>query len=285
MGKPAVVHFAEYRAYESARVQVNDACAALHLASRMAIRQLEPLASSEQRLTELLDVQEATYLDLTPAESIERLREAERHFAYMTIPYVVTVYEEFAKRLLLLRASHDGADQAAAEEIRKLPLSVINDELKTRLDLSLDPVCLELFELTRMMRNRIIHYLGTTGSNLRRDWNALSPAARTQWEKWTLRPAVFGRADSSLDLGVGEVVAVLAMCKRLAREACSQFVDCLPREAWADIVVSEVADAAAIRWGQRATRLRRVRGHALNHYSVLALTESELQAAIDRRGD
>jgi hypothetical protein len=281
MGTDPVIHFPEYRAYEAARIEVNDACIALHLSTRIALVHLDGLPRGDGRLSDLLRIPEAAYLDLPVTGVTERLLTAERHFACMAIPYVLTVYEEFCKSLLLL-AQHRAQDpKDLAARVPTLRLSELHSALEQTLGIVLDSANVELFEFSRMVRNRIVHHGATVGSNLRRDWFAIPESSRNRWENWAKRPPTFGKSASPLDLGVGEVISVLAVSKRLAREACSKFSSCLSVADWCNIIVGEVAATDPQRWGQRSTRLRRVVGRARTHYGPLSLAEGDLGRVSD----
>jgi hypothetical protein len=138
---------------------------------------------------------------------------------------------------------------------------------------------LELFHLSRRIRNRVIHHGGRVGT-LQAHYRNRSAAVRGSWERLAGRPLTvdaFGR----LELAEGELIAVLATSHRLADEINSLLIATLSRPYWARTVVEDYAGREPQRFAARSQRMRRVRGYARTFYKPLALTESELTQALN----
>jgi hypothetical protein len=75
---------------------------------------------------------------------------------------------------------------------------------------------------------------------------------------------------------------LLATCKRLSQEACSEFRKSLDASVWADIIVADLRETKPASWRQRATRMREVSGLYRELYSAVPFTQEQLAEAIAR---
>lgn len=138
---------------------------------------------------------------------------------------------------------------------------------------------LRLFHFSRYLRNRIIHFGGAAGSNLRTEYAGLGTSLREYWEGLAGRPLPLASSKEHLDLESGELIAVLAITKHLADAVNNTVVQQLSREYWATVVARDYKQIAPTKFGDRMRRVRRLTGHAREFYSPLALTSTELETA------
>ncbi|MDY6811024.1 MAG: hypothetical protein SW127_18755 [Actinomycetota bacterium] len=87
-----------------------------------------------------------------------------------------------------------------------------------------------------------------------------------------------------IEFGHGEMVAVLAITKRLDRETNVMLQSALPRTMWASMVVDEADELLPGGCRRNPTLgLRKAKGVARHHYDSIGLTEMEIQSEIARR--
>jgi hypothetical protein len=168
-------------------------------------------------------------------------------------------------------SQHDGTPQT---------LDAAHDEFAAATGVDLPAALLEAFDLARYLRNRIVHYGGVQGSHLSAKWRSLSRGAREAWIEVAGRPLPAGKSREELDLGLNELIAVLALTKRLAVSVNVSLQPAIGREAWARIAVEDYQTLQPERFAQRDVRLRRAFGFAMHYYLAIALTRDELAGAL-----
>lgn len=159
------------------------------------------------------------------------------------------------------------------------PSPVSHEYLAERCRWDLDTDLLAMFHLARRIRNRIVHFGGAAGSRLPREYRAMPDEARQSWERLAKRSLTDVIHDGRLRLGEPELIAVLASSRHLAHDINDMLAHRLPREFWAGVAVADYRDSHPQHFGERAQRLRRVRGHVDRFYKVIHLTDEELVAA------
>ncbi|HUF02428.1 MAG TPA: hypothetical protein VMN35_08385 [Gaiellaceae bacterium] len=224
-------------------------------------------------------------MNLTIEGAAQLLADAEHHIASMGIPYVLGVQSAFLSRTIVMLRD-DGWDDPSKgwtipwrKDTNEVRLNEIHEYVAERCSRPLPGDLLELFHISRRIRNRITHYAGAAGSRLPGEYRSLPRGAKSRWEKITERPLTID-ARGRLKLSEGELVAVLATTRHLAAAINEMLAATISRESWARVVVADYRSLEPQRFGERAQRLRRLRGHANRCYGPLALTDDELQAAL-----
>lgn len=282
-----IVRFPAYRQYTAARIEVNDAMMALLIGARLGQHALSNTPASPEVLLPTLfgQISGIARLNRTAGDAAQLLADAERHLAYMAIPYALTVHSSFlVQAAAMLR--DDGRDEDSAvhaiprqEDLTKLSLETAHEYIAERCDENLDGNLLPLFDLTRRIRNRIVHFNGVAGSRLSADYRKLSVDTRAGWEELARRPLGDAIESGRLEVAEGELIAVLAISHHLTRRINDLLARTLSREYWATTAVRDYREMYPRRFAERDRRLRRVIGHASRLYAPLRLTEAELRAA------
>lgn len=277
--------FPAYRHYREALVAVSDSLMALLIGARLGQHALSTSpANPTAHLPELFGrIPGIERVNRTVEDAAQLLEDAEHHLASMGIPYVLGVQGAFLSQTITMLRD-DGRDDPANSwtipwrpDPSDVPLHEIHEYVAERCGRTLPEDLLQLFRLARRIRNRIIHFAGEAGPRLSGEYRSLSPEAKGRWERITGRPLTIG-VRGRLELSEGELVAVLAITRRLAAVVNETLAETISRESWARIVVADYRSLEPQRFGERAKRLRRVRGHARLFYHSLALTEEELRA-------
>lgn len=280
---PLVLHFPEYRQFEAARVESNDAMMALLVGSRLGRHTLGLAEGSPHLLGSLFPaVPEVGRLNRSVADTRLLIDGAERYLAYMALPYALSVYSTLlSDGIALMREA--GVDQGD-DDPRDIPLSEIHARFVAAAGAELTDlpqVHLRLFEFARWVRNRIVHRGGTAGSRLPNHYRqVLGEDDRVEWRRIARRDPPFGDGGEQMDLRSPELRVVLAITKHLAESANVILCERLPRPAWAHIVVSDYEQTSR---RSSAGRIEAVVGYARMNYAPLMLDEGELLSAVDAR--
>ena len=282
-----IVRFPAYRRYSEARVEVSDSMMALLIGARLGEHALKTSpASSDARLPDLFgQIPGISRVNRTAADAAALLAGGELHLTYMAIPYALSVHASFviaaARMVRQAGLDSDGHSHQVPRQphLESLPLDVAHEYVAERCNWKLDTDLLAIFHLARRIRNRIIHFGGDAGANLVRDYRAMPAGSRASWENLAKRSLPAAIYNGRMQLAEPELVAVLATGRHLAHEVNDMIAHRLPREFWARVAVNDYRLAHPQHFGERATRLRRVKGHADSFYSVLRLTDDELVAA------
>lgn len=285
-----VVRYPAYRRYSEARVAVNDAMMALLIGARLGEHALaNSAASPNAMLPELFGrIDGIERLNRTVGDAAVLLARAEEHLVYMAIPYALSVHGSFvcASAEMLRAAGHDEPDSQRSlhwrPDLSQLSLEVAHEYVEERCRLDLDPTLLQLFHLSRRVRNRIIHSSGVAGSRLPGEYRQLPKPAREGWERLAKRPLTQAVIDERLALREGELIAVLATSRHLAQEVSSLLAHTIDRHVWADIAVADYRGSHAQSFGERDKRHRRVKGFTDRYYRPLRLTVDEIADGCSR---
>jgi len=281
-----IVRFPAYRRYSKARVEVNDSMMALLIGARLGEHALNTSpADSDALLPSLFgQIPGIDRVNRTAADAARLLAEGELHLAYMAIPYALSVHASFlvsAARLVRQAGLDEGEAfrHARCQHLENLALDSAHEYIAERCGWNLNADLLAIFHLSRRLRNRIVHFGGEAGPRLSGDYRAMSEDARETWEYLAKRSLLDVIQDGRLQLGEPELVAVLATSRHLAHDVNDMLAHRLPRDFWARVAVNDYRQSHPQHFGERARRLRRVRGYVDRFYKVIQLTDEELQAA------
>ena len=219
-------------------------------------------------------------LNLRVRDALPVIARAERSLVYMAIPYMLSVHHAYGVDCLRMVAGEeeDDSDGGGTEQIA---LSELHARFvaATGFPLSEDLLC--LFDLLRVVRNRIIHYAGLRGSHLNQKWHALSSTARGGWTKVSERDFPIGPTGEELPLSIGELIGTLMVVKQLGRAMNEAVQLAVPRARWARIAAEDFRAGSPNGLGQRDTRLRRLTGFVDEHYAALRFSQEELEVTLE----
>jgi hypothetical protein len=163
-----LILFPAYRTYQEARIAANDAMMALLIGSRLGAHTLELNAGSPHLIPEIFPgVNGAKRLNRTVADAQSLMRSSEKYLAYMAIPFVLSVHATLLVAAVRM-IREDGKDQSS-DDPTKISLDELHERIEGLWPSSLPAGDLRLFHFSRYLRNRIIHFGGAAGSNLRTD--------------------------------------------------------------------------------------------------------------------
>jgi hypothetical protein len=196
------------------------------------------------------------------------LSDAERQMAYMSIPYVLSIHHRLLGDALdlLVRDGHPIPGNP-----HQIDLANIHGVLAIACEAQLPAAELRAFEFARHLRNRLTHHRGLAGPKLRSEWLAArgpttDDDGQALWIELAGRPIPLVDSRAELDLGSGELFAVLAITKRLADVVQSVLIESLSAHTLAEIIVADYREQFPDRFIQAEKRDRRILGFCRGQY-------------------
>lgn len=278
----AEVRYGHYREYFDQRVAANNAIMAFLAGSHLAAHTLRPVQGSDLLLPQVFpQVPHIARFNLRTDDAIRVLAAAEDHLGYMAVPYVLAIHEDYivtgALDLLVL------SGHLSRTRHRETKSHNMHENLEAATGSRYTAESLALFHLLRLMRNALIHAAGRVSQSLADHRRDLDPTSIQLWSTLTGEQLPQLELGDAVAIRQAEIVAVLALTKRLARETNAALTSTLPRTAWADMAVADaMADRGNLGNPHQAKRI--LQGTARHYYEPLGLTDAELMAAAGRRG-
>ena len=275
----AAVRFAAYRDYEAVRVDTSNAMMALLAGAQLASHLLQLTKGSRLLLPEVYpSVAHIGRFNLTSEAASQILGAADAHLGAMSVPYVLSVHEDFLKTCLGLLARAQLCTPNVAE---KTVLAFQHTKIEKATGGSFDRVAMCQLDTLRKMRNCTIHAGGRADDKLIAHLLTWMPNVATGWVKLANRDPRRLKLDEPVTFGHGELILSLAVTKTLARAANEQLQPALPRTLWADLVIEDLSrDHSNVE--RTPDGLTRALGLARFHYGPLNLTEAEVRGAWGR---
>ena len=281
-GDSQPVLFPAFRSYLAAREMINDELMALVVGAGVAgasladapdrtlLPELAPNVAYVQRMNQPIADVRALWDRAAPA------------ITRTAIPYILSVYGVFlADAIGLLHEIGRDADRHEPDDTY---LQELHSRFAGAAAVQLPTRDLALFEVIRVVRNRLVHQAGTPGSKLRPLWSHLPQDAKEEWIRIAGRPLTESIVEpqSALDLRLGELNATLAVTHRLAHRVNAGLVTSVAPEVWADMLVADYRELWPRRYGNREQCLRRLSGYARHSYGALNLDDLVLEEAMLR---
>jgi hypothetical protein len=274
------VHFEEFRILEQRRVAASNAIWAILAGSKIASNTLNLTKGSTRTLAEMFPtVEHIERFNLRSDEARGLLGDAEIDLCTMGMSYAIALHEDFVKTSLewLLPLG-----LISRSKLRDAKTANVHEKLEGASGVRMDADSLVLFHMTRLMRNCHIHAGGSGSSHLEAHMRALSATQVSAWEGLTQKSFTVIPENAPVIVEVGELIATLAVGKRLAYEVNLCLQAAIPRNEWADRAAGEYFGLVGARSPKDPKALRSLMGYARPNFSALSLTEREYQDAIDR---
>lgn len=275
-----LVNFPAHRKYEQRLTDANNAMMALLAGAQMSSHFLQLTEGSDQLLPSIFpNVDHIKRFNLKTDAATEILRAADTHLGMMAVPYVISLHEDYlrtctsmllAERLCTKRAAHAN-------------LVGLHDTIAAACGGTFTSDLISYVKTLRLMRNSVIHAGAQASPELINELGTWTPPLVAGWLSLAYRDPTTIAVGDVLALGHGEMIAALAVTKRLNREANVMLQGALPRSTWIRMVLDETDEAnpgITRRSSDRRKALRKARGIANFYYKPLALTEPEIEAAL-----
>lgn len=273
------VHFAAFRVLEQRRVDAGNAIWAILAGSKIAANTLNLTDGSKRTLAEIFpSVEHIQRFNLRSDNARALLGNAESDLCTMGMSYALALHEDFVKTCLAWLVPLGLLTPA---QLRGAKTFNIHEKMEGATGVSVNADSLALFHLTRLIRNCHIHAGGTGSAELERHSRALTTDQRQVWEAITGEPLDIIPMHQPATVGVGGLIATLAIGKRLSYDVNLCLQAAIPRDEWASMAAREYF-ALGAKGPRHAKALKSLMGYTRGTYDALALTEDELLGAIER---
>ncbi|MEV0048021.1 hypothetical protein AB0H60_31760 [Nocardia rhamnosiphila] len=282
-GGPArgsMVRFRTYREYEQRKAEANNAMMALLAGAQLSAHLLRLTEGSDRLLPEVFPAVDHIHRFSLKSDDARRiLLGADAHLGKMAVPYVLSLHEDYMRTCIGLLAENKLCSKAKA----KGNLVDLHPDFESVTSHVFDTDMKVYMTALRLMRNAVIHNGSTVTQGLHDEVAQWTAVQESGWTKLAKRNPRVLQVGDRIDFGQGEMIAALAITKRLDREANLGLQAALPKACWADLVVDEVLHDQPKALQNQKLALRKAQGIARHHYKVVGLTDTELIAAIAAR--
>jgi hypothetical protein len=274
------VKFARFRELEKRRVDSSNRIWAIIVGSKMAASTLQLTKGSSRTLAEIFpSLQHVGRFDMRSDKAAALLGDAELEMCTMGMAHAIALHEDFVKTCLEMLIPSGKFSKTKLANTRTVNAHEYFAEASGH---TFDVDALALFHVTRLTRNCHIHAGGLVDTTLVKAFSNMTPSQQSLWSSLTGESIAAPSVGSRALVGVGGLVATLAVGKRLAYDVNLGLQTAISRESWADIAADEYFSVGS-KHPKDPSSLRALRGYLKGGFAPLALTDAELQSAIDRR--
>lgn len=277
-----VVRYREYRDYDKRRIDINDSMMALLAGSQLASHMLQLTDGSQYLLGEIFpNVTHIARFNRTSDVARKILLDAESHLGAMAVPYALALHEDY-----IIGATEFLVEVGimTANEVQNLNASKMHSAFADACGASFSEPLLQVFHLIRRMRNCQIHAGGRANQSVVNYLDDMNLMAKQLWQSLTHAPLPVLEVGTPIIFEQKELGATLAATKRLAEEANGFLATVYPRSKWAHRLVADWRTEFGSRQLNPVQTLRKVRGFSRMYYGELALTDAEIEQALDASG-
>ncbi|WP_430754107.1 hypothetical protein [Micrococcus luteus] len=271
-----IVRYDQFRDHIHQRVQTNDTMMGLLAGSKLASQTLRLTEGSKILLSDIFpNVDHVRRFNLTTDKAREVLDDAENLLGILAVPQVLALQEDLIAGMLRLLKIHVPNSGTLPEG--DLKAARVHETLQTKTGGQFTQETLYLFHLVRLARNAHIHNGGKAGTTIVNGVESASSATLATWKKITRSEFPHYSKGDPVQMGLSELIGILAVSKRLADEANHMLQTALPKTAWADIAVADWLRHA--RPGDKNQRNRQLLGLVRLNYKPIGLTQKDLDEA------
>lgn len=274
-----VIKYTEYTDYDRRRQEANTAINAMLAGCKLASHFLALTRGATRPLAEIFpSIPQVRQFNLRTDVATRVLNDAEHHLGLMAVPFIQAIHEDYAMGCLdllqksgrLSREDREGANNAN-----------LHQKFEDATGDSLEAASREVYQLLRLMRNSVVHRGGQASQGLEDACTDISAGAAELWRKVTRNdPPHYSKGDQ-VQLGSLEIVASLAVTKRLARLMNLALGGALPRAIWLERLIEDFTNLRDVP-PQREKRIAKAFSLAQFNYAPLGLSRHEVEVALAR---
>ena len=271
--------FPTYRRYRDARVEANNAMAALLAGARLAGHTLSLTAGSTATLGELFPAVEHIHrFNMRSDHARALLTNADQHVASVAVPYALATHEAFIMQMLdFVRAEGLPLKGPQPARLKAWNMHAVLYETCGEPE----PIeWIEQFHVLRQARNCITHAGAQVDDNLREAIDSMSTVAGESWKRLN-RGATAAQLvgdDGQLTLTAEHIFTAFAVTKRLGREINALLGRALSGGTWASVAVQDYAEGTEnIR--NSSSWKRSLQGYVRQNYAAAPIGKHDLETA------
>lgn len=277
----SVARFRAHREYELRKDAANNALMGLLAGAQLSTHFLQLTRGSELLLPDIFpNIAHIKRFNLRSDRAADILGAADTHLGMMAVPYVLSLHEDYLRTCAeLLRTAGLCSKSAASANLNEL-----HRNIATATGSVYTSDIIAYIDALRLMRNCVIHNGGQVSQSLLDSLSTWNQQLKDGWYANALNDPTTLTLNDVIEFGHGEMIAVLAVTKRLDRETNIMLQTSLPRSTWADMVIADVEEQQpSLCFKNPDLALRKARGVARHHYLPLGLVDTELVDAIGRK--
>jgi hypothetical protein len=183
----------------------------------------------------------------------------------MAVPYVLAIHEGYLTHCCEVLMSANRMNRGV---FRNLKASNVHEGLAIAANSAFSSVSLELFHVTRCMRNAHIHSGGRASTELLGVRSNLSSAAEALWTTLAKESLPAWTANDEVLLGLPQLLVTLAITNRLAIEANEAIQPMRSEEEWAAQLVWDFLEEHGFRVANQQQRMRKLVGFRRQYYGA-----------------
>ena len=265
---------------EARRVEMSNTIWAMLVGSKLASESLARLAPPQPPLSLTFPtVPHINRMNLRPAQARVLLDRSEGDLGVMGVSYAIAMHEDFVKTTLswlrpLGKISNTKFNSATTANVHELLGSSSGRRVR--------PASLQLFHLVRLMRNCHIHAGGVASATLESVMSAMPRRQREEWSRLVgARFTVIAEGDH-VDIGIPELVATLAVCKRLSYEVNLCLQRAIPKKMWADFATSDYFGIRGSKSPRDPAARKSLLRYVARNFGAVKLSDVTVEAALRR---
>jgi hypothetical protein len=273
----SIVKYPAYVRAEQERISTNNAMMGLLVGSKLASRTLELTEGSQLTLSAMFPkVEHIGRFDLKTETARQVLNDSESLLGGMAVLYAFGLHEDLMRDMLSLLADDQHISPADVKDIKSFE---IHSKFSALTQTTFQSELLEIFHIVRQIRNARIHNGGKVKAHLVAEVSNLSLSARNLWKATVGTDVPDYVEDDIADVGLSELILILAVTKRLSEAANEGLQKSVSRSHWLKIFKADVMGSGDL-VGNGGQRLRKVKGFARQFYGPLSFTPEELQSIL-----
>lgn len=265
---------------ETRRVEMSNTIWAMLVGSKLAADSLASLAPPQPPLSvSFPHVPHVNRMNLRPADARVLLDRSEGDLGVMGVSYAIAMHEDFVKTCLswllpLGKISNTKLNNATTANVHELLGSSSGRQVRA--------ASLKLFHLTRFMRNCHIHSGGVASATLESFMREMSPLQKEEWSRLTGAPFAVVTTGSYVHIGIPELVATLAVGKRLSYEVNLCLQRAIPKKMWADFATRDYFSISGSKPPKDPAARKTLLRYVARNFGAVKLSTATVEAALGR---
>lgn len=272
------VKFKEFRDLERRRIETSDMVWSVIVGSKLAAQTLRESPNKHVLLADKFpDLPHAQRMNQNLDRTSTQLSDSESQICAMAFSFTFGLHEDFVRTCLKTLSKYG----VATNKDTKSNSDTMHETLARCTGHAINADSLELFHLTRKIRNAHLHAAGLVNSALASHYKNLNNSQVSLWIKLTGKPLQIPAIGESAVIGASELVGSLAVQKRLAYDVNLSLQRAISRENWADIAVNEYFSESN-KTPKDPSFIKSAMGYLKGGFVPLKLTKDEIAAATER---
>lgn len=271
--KKTEAYYPDYRNFLDLRNNVNNGVMALVAGAKLSSHFLSDSENNNGTLAQQFEnIEHIKYFNLRTEQALVEFSRAELLLASMAIPFHLGIFESFTGQTVKLLRSFGIKKQKTLPKKEQAPYNL--GTLQEYFGLTLNVETTRVLKLFYELRNDILH----GGRRASKNYSSLyASEILSVTSVWSLKTGGYTsqiKQGESINFNMADLILVLAVVKRLAREINIELQETLPEKVWAEILVDDAMNQSSKLSMNFDQSFRRCHGLSKKHYVNLVNNES-----------